>query len=234
MVAFSKDFSHAQFTPDSLVHAERIHGNFSGLTEFQGLKSRMVTGRNGRFPYDSCLSPSLAQGRKGSGGAEIGGQIRGPAEGAGPMTNIEFNGSTLNAYDAEGKVVGVWSAGSGRPGSMSPDLQHKEGLGPIPEGQYSVNQADYQSRSVITQFLGAFGKGTWPGNANSWGDHRIWVYPLDGTNTFGRSGFTIHGGKFMGSAGCIDLTSGMPSFVEAFQGGGQDAVLTVGYGGPRP
>lgn len=62
MVAFAKEFSFVHATPDSLIHAERSHGNFTGLAESQGLKSRILTGRNGRSPYDSCLSPPLAQG----------------------------------------------------------------------------------------------------------------------------------------------------------------------------
>ena len=62
MVAFSKDFSLVLSTEDSDVHAERIHGNFAGLTVSHGQKSQMVTGENRRLSYDSCLSSSLAQG----------------------------------------------------------------------------------------------------------------------------------------------------------------------------
>ena len=48
--------------------------------------------------------------------------------------------------------------------------------------------------------------------AAAWGSHRITIHPFDSTHTFGRGGFFIHGGTMPGSAGCIDLTSGMPRF----------------------
>lgn len=34
---------------------------------------------------------------------------------------------------------------------------------------------------------------------------RIWLKPGSDTNTYGRDGFTIHGGVSKGSAGCIDI-----------------------------
>lgn len=33
--------------------------------------------------------------------------------------------------------------------------------------------------------------------------------PIDGTNTYGRSGFFMHGGRYSGSAGCIDIGGGL-------------------------
>lgn len=32
---------------------------------------------------------------------------------------------------------------------------------------------------------------------------------VEGTNTFGRFGFFLHGGRFPGSAGCVDLGGGV-------------------------
>jgi hypothetical protein len=46
----------------------------------------------------------------------------------------------------------------------------------------------------------------------SWGNYRAPIYPLPGTNTYGRGGFYVHGGTFPGSHGCIDLTSDMDDF----------------------
>jgi hypothetical protein len=34
------------------------------------------------------------------------------------------------------------------------------------------------------------------------------MHPNEGTNTFGRGGIIMHGGKKPGSAGCIDVGSG--------------------------
>ena len=41
--------------------------------------------------------------------------------------------------------------------------------------------------------------------------------PEGTTNTFGRSGFTIHGGVAWRSRGCIDLAGGMNEFVSDFK-----------------
>lgn len=48
-------------------------------------------------------------------------------------------------------------------------------------------------------------KSGWSGNPISWGTSRVWLQPDANTNTYGRSGFTIHGGLTKGSAGCIDI-----------------------------
>ena len=41
-----------------------------------------------------------------------------------------------------------------------------------------------------------------------WGDYGWSLHPEPRTETYGRSGFFIHGGSEWGSAGCIDLTNG--------------------------
>ena len=66
----------------------------------------------------------------------------------------------------------------------------------------------------------------WPA---AWGMHRIWVHPAAGNDLQGRSGFSIHGGTRPGSAGCIDLTDQMKSFMGHFLVYGQDLELTVKY-----
>ncbi|OJT23973.1 hypothetical protein BO221_16965 [Archangium sp. Cb G35] len=73
------------------------------------------------------------------------------------------------------------------------------------------------------------GRGGWPGGESSWGKHRIWLKPKSGTKTYGRSGFSIHGGDNPGSAGCIDLVGQMPNFVKMFRAYGKDMDLTVKY-----
>ena len=42
-----------------------------------------------------------------------------------------------------------------------------------------------------------------------WGDWGVVLQPGPATNTLGRSGFFLHGGKSPGSAGCIDIGGGM-------------------------
>jgi hypothetical protein len=52
---------------------------------------------------------------------------------------------------------------------------------------------------------------------------------MTGTQTYGRSGFCIHGGDSPGSAGCIDLTDQLEAFVHMFREYGKDMELTVKY-----
>jgi len=92
-----------------------------------------------------------------------------------------------------------------------------------------VNQSDYQARPISSQWAGVFGRGTWPGNYKSWGNHRVWLYPMEGTNTFGRTLFSLHGGDFLGSAGCVDLARGMETFAPLFRSSEKDLTLTVKY-----
>lgn len=76
-----------------------------------------------------------------------------------------------------------------------------------------------------------FGGGEWPGGTAAWGRHRFWLTPKAGTETFGRDGFSIHGGTAPGSAGCIDLTDEMDEFADLMQAIGQDDVaVEVDYG----
>ncbi len=49
-----------------------------------------------------------------------------------------------------------------------------------------------------------------------WGNFRLAIKPQKGTNTFGRGSFFVHGGKFAGSHGCIDLTNKMDDFAKIF------------------
>lgn len=71
--------------------------------------------------------------------------------------------------------------------------------------------------------------GRWPGCTTAWGTRRIGLQPRPGTNVFGRSNFTIHGGSYPGSAGCIDLTSSMNSFAKEFLYYAKDMELEVRY-----
>ena len=64
---------------------------------------------------------------------------------------------------------------------------------------------------------------------HGWGKHRVWLEPSKETNTYGRSGFSIHGGEEPGSAGCIDLTSEMPGFADWFKKNGKDLIVEVKY-----
>ncbi|RQS06724.1 DUF2778 domain-containing protein [Burkholderia sp. Bp8991] len=66
------------------------------------------------------------------------------------------------------------------------------------------------------------------------GDHRLTIHVMPGTRAFGRGGFFIHGGTNAGSAGCINLHSGMENFVRDIEAATKDAPecyvpLTIQY-----
>lgn len=144
-----------------------------------------------------------------------------------------FNGIELCWIENE-KSVDCWSAASGVPAYSSPAFQSVKDKGPIPEEKWHVRQDRYQSKPPrgvdwIQDFKEQFGGGTWPGGTEAWGKNRIWLTPKKGTITFGRSGFSIHGGDTPGSAGCIDLTSAMPVFTIKFRSFGRNMILKVKY-----
>ena len=74
--------------------------------------------------------------------------------------------------------------------------------GPIPEGTYWI-RPDEMWENARYKFWAS---------TDSWGNYRIAIHPFTTTVTHGRGGFFIHGGKVLGSIGCIDLTSHMNSF----------------------
>jgi hypothetical protein len=137
---------------------------------------------------------------------------------------LTFDGSALTMSGRS------WVAVSGRPGTggsfdYSPARQRIEGAGPIPAGTYWIDPAQLIDLSD-RWFYGVRYE-------DAWGSHRITIHPFDSSHTFGRGGFFIHGGTSAGSAGCIDLTSGIGSFAKALGAipPGTKIKLTVRYPG---
>jgi hypothetical protein len=189
----------------------------------QALHAGLTRGGNGAAGGDDLSDlPQLAGGTS---------DIEAQAIAQAQQHDLSFNGKMLTLYDQEGNVTGEWPAVSGREGFQDPKFQSVADKGPIPAGFYRAGQGSLQTRptDLWQQFKGLLGGGTWPGGHRSWGDYRIWLHPIRGTNTFGRSGFSIHGGLLPGSAGCIDLCGGMPGFVSAFRATNRPLVLRVQY-----
>lgn len=164
---------------------------------------------------------------------------------------LKFDGKSLSyswqTTDKEGKrsLSSVsFHAVSGRPQenkdgsysfSYSDARQKDKGKGGLPEGIYSINKSELQfwadlsiaNKTISTTGLG----GAWKGGQYAWGRHRYWINPEDGTNTYGRNNFSIHGGDSWGSAGCIDLeTSGARDFSRTImQRLGEKVYLQVDY-----
>ena len=90
---------------------------------------------------------------------------------------------------ADGLFVTQAYSGHG-PGVNNPDMQSAHGVGPIPVGLYRIGS---------------------PINSPNTGPYAMPLEPLDGTNTYGRSAFEIHGdlvgheGEQLASHGCIIL-----------------------------
>jgi hypothetical protein len=162
---------------------------------------------------------------------QVGDKIALPGQNA----ELKFDLKELKVTDATYKIdmPGLsWEGTSGRAEYQSPEFQSMQNKGPIPEGNYMINPANtqtYASTSTWNQAKGLIGFGTWPGGTNSWGEKRTWVTPMETTNTFGRSNFSIHGGKTPGSAGCIDLTKNNNSFHDWLQSYGKPIKLNVKY-----
>ena len=100
-------------------------------------------------------------------------------------------------------------------GYQDANFQNIKDKGPIPEGLWNVDHSNtqhFEDLSWWNQCKSYIGCGEWPGAKGSWGVHRTWIDPIGDTNIYGRSGFSIHGGKDPGSAGCIDLTKHNDSF----------------------
>ncbi|MFT7098697.1 MAG: hypothetical protein ACJAS6_000562, partial [Rickettsiales bacterium] len=142
---------------------------------------------------------------------------------------VNFDGQYLSYTDLNGSLVRI-PAISGRDGYQNPQHQGLADQGTLPSGTYYVNQGAYQQIDFYGETVGVVGIGTWPGSTKSWGTERVWLEPAPGTETYGRTGFTIHGGKDAGSDGCIDMVGNSSTFFDYFQDLGQDVILNVDYG----
>ena len=168
-------------------------------------------------------------------------------------TEMLFDGKKL-MFLQDGIPVRWFDAVSGREGYQKSQYQNLANKGPIPEGTYDVKQDELSYYSFLpgsfwshpvdnffmipnasinwftTKALGGFGKfGKFPGGRGAWGNSKISLLPREGQEMYGRSGFTIHGGKRPGSAGCIDLTNQNDAFTDLFKKIGRDLKLTVKY-----
>lgn len=104
--------------------------------------------------------------------------------------------------------------------------------GPTPEGEYTLG--DYQElgwssggKQAILKLLHAVGLESESRMAMAdmdtearkiaWGNHRYSLIPDPSNEMFMRDGMYIHGGKYPGSAGCIDLTDQMDEFSKIYE-----------------
>lgn len=163
---------------------------------------------------------------------------------------LYFGGKNLIYYtqseDAEGNLIlhtQVFEAVSGKDRNgfdYSPENQAVKGIGPIPEGDYSINPQliqNYSDLSIQQKIASWVGKGQWPGGRYSWGEHRVWISPssVEVTNPSTgekviRDNMSIHGGDVPGSSGCIGLHENAPLFFDSlFKSEQTKIILRVSY-----
>ncbi|MEW5950236.1 MAG: RHS repeat-associated core domain-containing protein [Thermodesulfobacteriota bacterium] len=100
--------------------------------------------------------------------------------------------SYLNNQTGVVTPIGTGYSGHGR-GLNNPAMQNVPNVGPIPQGTYTIGAQQTNVTSSGTVLPGS-----------------MKLTPRSGTDTFGRSGFLIHGGNFStmdSSRGCIILPS---------------------------
>ena len=137
-----------------------------------------------------------------------------------PNCYVEFDGNNVDLYKygqyngnklQNGQLQDNLNGQSGDDYHQSSVHQNVANHGPIPEGTYWADQNQRQNIGLLDAVLGGITKvfnlpyGTWKGSIPAWGTKRVWLRPDANTNTYGRSGFSIHGGLSKGSAGCIDI-----------------------------
>jgi len=149
------------------------------------------------------------------------------------MTEIvrgHFDGIRIRFYDAEDRLVSSTRAVSGRPLAQNPKFQGEKNLGPIPEGEWVIS-------SKVASNWNPFDEDRIQpresGTIAAWGEYRVALRPLDGTNTHSRTDFYLHGsrdGNGYGSAGCIDVnTDDEALFLQLIANGASEIPITVKY-----
>ncbi|MEN2473631.1 MULTISPECIES: L,D-transpeptidase [Burkholderia] len=138
---------------------------------------------------------------------------------------LRFDGRVLTV---SGGLSRVYPGVSGQPDGKgrfdySVERQQKSNGGPIPAGHYWVQPSQVWTNHWYNVTP-----------RDGWGDHRLTIHVLPGTQTYGRGGFFIHGGTHPGSAGCINLHAGMEKFVTEIESALADSPdcflpLTVQY-----
>ena len=99
-----------------------------------------------------------------------------------------YSQSTGLLTDPSGEVIGTGYSGNG-PGLNNPDMQNDRDVGPCPRGSWAIGSFfdDIGGKGPLVAHLAA----------------------MDGTETFGRSGFMVHGDNskmnHSASEGCIIL-----------------------------
>jgi len=110
-----------------------------------------------------------------------------------PSYSIDASHGDLQLINSQGSTVANYWYTTGMNGDANPK---DKGKGPLPPGKYTLNPKEISKAGFFRRFI----------DPRDWGDYRAPLHPEAGTNTYGRSGFFLHGGwKRLGSEGCIKV-----------------------------
>ena len=102
---------------------------------------------------------------------------------------------STGALSRDGAPIGDGYSGF-ESGKNNPEMQNVHDVGPIPQGRYEIGP---------------------PHDTTTHGPHVLPLTPLDGTDTFGRDGFLIHGDSIAhpgaASHGCIILSRDLRNLI---------------------
>lgn len=134
-----------------------------------------------------------------------------------PQPEMLFDGRKFGVYYNGIPQLEV-DAMSGKKGFQNIEYTPFENHGPIPEGDWDIDPQELEEYSPEKERVGFYDRHVndivpWTGATRSWGKHRVKLVPESDTETFGRSGFYLHGGDELGSGGCIDTTHSMEDIV---------------------
>jgi RHS repeat-associated protein len=130
-----------------------------------------------------------------------------PANGTDPfgLTTLIFNikDKTLSVDpERDGQAPYQLPATSGIGDCLNkPDCARQRDSGPIPPGEYSIGTDEITNPGFLGDLRRNF--------LGDWGDWRAPIHANPGTQTFGRGGFLLHGGRKAGSKGCVDVGGGV-------------------------
>jgi RHS repeat-associated protein len=140
--------------------------------------------------------------------------------GANPIMGIDPTGLTTLVFDVTNGTLMVDPEVAGRTrykidatsgkGNCENETkcERMANKGPIPRGRYEIYPSQIDNPGFWDDFRRNFRDERSEGGGD-WGDWRVRIYPLPGTQRFGRTGFYLHGGYWDGSAGCIDIGGGV-------------------------
>lgn len=126
-----------------------------------------------------------------------------PKASKGSFIHFDRKSKEIAIKDNAGNVLYKAPATSGAIGFMDPELEGIKNKGTIPAGMYYFSpESDVYINNPANIRTFDYDLG-----GVSWGSGKFRLHPAEGTDTKGRSNFTIHGGGSPGSAGCIKITN---------------------------